>query len=98
MSVDHETIGQVHPTRFMSLYRRNKRGAVEPVLEFLRGGGDPNLRYRQYGETLLHAACSKGIQQLVEALVAAGTLTPSAVKVSRHSPVQRTVATPNACG
>jgi ankyrin repeat protein len=72
MKADHWMIGQVDPTRSMYLHRRIKRGTVEPVIAFLRGGGDPNLRYRQYSYTLLHDACANGIRQLAEALVTAG--------------------------
>ena len=56
----------------MPLYRAMKRGAVEPLLTYLRGGGDPNLRYREHGSTLLHAAAGRGTLELVEALLAAG--------------------------
>ena len=68
----HWRAGAIDSARFDLLYAVIDKGPDIPVLEYLQSGGDPNLRSREFGWTLLHAAAFKGRRALVAALVAAG--------------------------
>jgi ankyrin repeat protein len=68
----HWHIGSIDAFRFDELYAAIDKGPDTRIVEYLEGGGDPNLRRHEYGWTLLHAAAFKGRRGLVEALVAAG--------------------------
>jgi ankyrin repeat protein len=68
----HWRTGSIDRARFDALYTVMDKGPDGPVLEFLRNGGDPNLRGHEYGWTLLHAAAFKGRRTLLEELLARG--------------------------
>jgi ankyrin repeat protein len=68
----HWRTGSIDAEAFDRLYAVIDKGPDAPVLDYLRGGGDPNLRNREFGWTLLHAAAFKGRRSLLEALIAAG--------------------------
>ena len=65
-------MGSIDRTAFDGLYASMKYGHDAAVLEFLASGGDPNLRSREQGWTLLHAAAYLGRRAVVEALLAKG--------------------------
>jgi ankyrin repeat protein len=54
------------------LYASRDTGALQPVFDYLAEGGDPNLRPKPRGRTLLHAAAFKDRRSVVEALIARG--------------------------
>ena len=68
----HWRTGSIDAEGFERLYAVIDKGPNSPVLEYLRSGGDPNLRNREFGWTLLHAAAFKGRRSLVESLITAG--------------------------
>jgi ankyrin repeat protein len=68
----HRNAGTVDKAEFDALYGFMDKGPNRGVVEYLERGGDPNLRGRPHGWTLLHAAAFKGRRQLVELLVAKG--------------------------
>ncbi len=65
-------IGKIDQAEFDRLYLSLKHGCDSTVLEFLEGGGDPNLRNREGGWALLHAAAYFGRKNLVKVLLARG--------------------------
>ncbi len=72
MADEHLTVGHVDAQAWGSLYRQLKRGSAQPVLDYLAGGGDPNLRIRLRGPTLLHAAAFRDRLAVVEELIRCG--------------------------
>lgn len=68
----HWRTGSIDAEAFHRLYFVIDKGSDAPVLDYLRVSGDPNLRYHEFGWTLLHAAAFKGRRSLLEALIAAG--------------------------
>jgi ankyrin repeat protein len=72
MAVDHWRTGTVDSTKWGELYSGIDKGPDDVLLEFLGAGGDPNLRPREFGATLLDAAAFKGRRHLVEALIRSG--------------------------
>jgi ankyrin repeat protein len=69
---DHWRVGAIDPVQFEALSAAIDKGPNKVVLDYLARGGDPDLRGREFGSTLLHAAAFKGRTRLVEALVRAG--------------------------
>ena len=69
---DHLSIGSIDPALWDQLYGFLDTGANQEVVDYLAGGGDPNLRNREQGWTLLHAAAFKDRRTVVEELIARG--------------------------